>query len=156
MKRSIVLWSGSSIGGCPLEEASEQERMPFHNRIHCTMLPYLKGLIVIKEILHIVLIYLLLFFCIQSLVLNTVCAQFDLRRSLLRREALKYPWLSIHIHDSIMKGRSGIFRAWNLQETPWTQELKKNTRKNMKESKKERKARTTSHCVKNHKITNLI
>jgi hypothetical protein len=32
--------------------------------------PYLKGLIVIKEILHIVLVYLLWFFCIQSLVLN--------------------------------------------------------------------------------------
>ena len=28
MKRIIVLWSGSSIGGCPLEEASEQERIP--------------------------------------------------------------------------------------------------------------------------------
>jgi hypothetical protein len=27
MKRNIVLWSGSSIGGCPLEEASEQERI---------------------------------------------------------------------------------------------------------------------------------
>jgi hypothetical protein len=32
--------------------------------------PYLKGLIVIKEILHIVLVYLLWCFCIQSLVLN--------------------------------------------------------------------------------------
>ena len=31
---------------------------------------YLKGLIVIKEILHIVLVYLLWCFCIQSLVLN--------------------------------------------------------------------------------------
>jgi hypothetical protein len=28
MKRNIILWSGSSIGGCPLEEASEQERIP--------------------------------------------------------------------------------------------------------------------------------
>jgi hypothetical protein len=36
------------------------------------------------------------------------------RRSLLRREALKYPWLSIHIRDPMMKERSGIFRAWNL------------------------------------------
>jgi hypothetical protein len=34
------------------------------------VLPYLKGLIVIKEILHIVLVYLLWCFCIQSLVLN--------------------------------------------------------------------------------------
>jgi hypothetical protein len=34
------------------------------------VLPYLKGLIVIKEIFHIVLVYLLWCFCIQSLVLN--------------------------------------------------------------------------------------
>jgi hypothetical protein len=34
--------------------------------------PYLKGLIVIKEIFHIVLVYLLWCFCIQSLVLNKV------------------------------------------------------------------------------------
>jgi hypothetical protein len=34
------------------------------------VLPYLKGLIVIHEIFHIVLLYLLWFFCIQSLVLN--------------------------------------------------------------------------------------
>jgi hypothetical protein len=38
--------------------------------IHCMVLPYLKGLIVIKVILHIVLVYLLWLFCIQSLVLN--------------------------------------------------------------------------------------
>ena len=43
---------------------------PFHNRIHCMVLPYLKGLIVIKEILHIVLVYMLWCFCIQSLVLK--------------------------------------------------------------------------------------
>jgi hypothetical protein len=36
------------------------------------------------------------------------------RRSLLRRKALKCPWLSIHIRDPMMKGRSGIFRVWNL------------------------------------------
>jgi hypothetical protein len=34
------------------------------------VLPYLKGLIVINEILHIVLVYLLWCFFIQSLVLN--------------------------------------------------------------------------------------
>jgi hypothetical protein len=34
------------------------------------VLPYLKGLMVIKEILHIVLVYLLWCFCIQSLVLS--------------------------------------------------------------------------------------
>ena len=32
--------------------------------------PYPKGLIVIKKILHIFLVYMLWFFCIQSLVLN--------------------------------------------------------------------------------------
>jgi hypothetical protein len=32
--------------------------------------PYLKGLIIIHEIFHIVLLYLLWFFCIESLVLN--------------------------------------------------------------------------------------
>jgi hypothetical protein len=31
----------------------------------------------------------------------------------------------------MMKRRSGISRAWNLEETPWTQELKKNMKKNM-------------------------
>jgi hypothetical protein len=34
------------------------------------VLPYLKGLMVLKEILHIVLVYLLWCFCIQYLVLN--------------------------------------------------------------------------------------
>jgi hypothetical protein len=32
----------------------------------------------------------------------------------------------------MIKERSGISRAWNLYETPWTQELKRNMRKNMK------------------------
>jgi hypothetical protein len=40
------------------------------------VLPYLKGLIVIKEILHIVLVYLLWCFCIQSLVLNRTPSEF--------------------------------------------------------------------------------
>ena len=43
---------------------------PFHNMIHCIVLPYPKGLTVIKKILHIVIVYLLWCFCIQSLVLN--------------------------------------------------------------------------------------
>jgi hypothetical protein len=38
--------------------------------IHCMVLPYPKGLIVIKNIFHIVLVYLLWCFCIQYLVLN--------------------------------------------------------------------------------------
>jgi hypothetical protein len=37
------------------------------------VLPYPKGLIVIKKILHIVLVYLLWCFCIQYLVLNHLC-----------------------------------------------------------------------------------
>jgi hypothetical protein len=27
-EENYCIWSGSSIGGCPLEEASEQERIP--------------------------------------------------------------------------------------------------------------------------------
>jgi hypothetical protein len=34
----------------------------------------------------------------------------DFRRSLLQKEALNNPWLSIHIHYPMMKERS-----WNLQ-----------------------------------------
>jgi hypothetical protein len=37
-----------------------------------------------------------------------------------------------------MKERNGIFREWNLQENPWTQELKKNIRKNMNIPRKKR------------------
>jgi hypothetical protein len=32
----------------------------------------------------------------------------------LFKEALKNSWLSIQIRDPMMKGRSGISRAWNL------------------------------------------
>jgi hypothetical protein len=32
----------------------------------------------------------------------------------------------------MMKRRSGISKAWNLYETPWTQKKKKNMNKNMK------------------------
>jgi hypothetical protein len=32
----------------------------------------------------------------------------------------------------MMKGRSGISRTWNLQETPWIKEIMKNMKKNMK------------------------
>jgi hypothetical protein len=38
-----------------------------------------------------------------------------------------------------MKERSGISKAWNLQETSWTQELKRNMRKNMKIPRKKEK-----------------
>jgi hypothetical protein len=39
----------------------------------------------------------------------------------------------------MMKVRSGISRTWNLQETPWTQEIMKNMKKNMKIPRKEEK-----------------
>jgi hypothetical protein len=39
----------------------------------------------------------------------------------------------------MMKGRSGISRTWNLQETPWTQEIMKNMKKNMKIPRKKEK-----------------
>jgi hypothetical protein len=54
-------------------------------------------------------------------------------------EALKYSWLSIQIRDPMMQGRSGISRTWNLQETPWTQEPKKNMKKKMKIPRKKEK-----------------
>jgi hypothetical protein len=57
---------------------------------------------------------------------KTVRVQLNHRRRLLRRKALKYSWLSIQIRDPMMKGRSGISRTWNLQETPWIQEIMKN------------------------------
>jgi hypothetical protein len=39
----------------------------------------------------------------------------------------------------MMKERSGISRAWNLQETPWAPELKRNMRNNMKIPRKKGK-----------------
>jgi hypothetical protein len=41
----------------------------------------------------------------------------------------------------MMKVRSGISRTWNLQETPWTQEIMKNMKKKgiMKNMKKNMK-----------------
>jgi hypothetical protein len=72
------------------------------------------------------------------------------------KKALKYPWLSIHIHDPMMKGRS-----WNLQgmesiENSMDPRAKKKHEEEHEDSKKERKARTTSHYTKNHKTTSLI
>jgi hypothetical protein len=70
---------------------------------------------------------------------KTVRVQLNRRRRPLRRKALKHSWLSIQIHDPMMKGRSGISRTWNLQETPWTQEIMKNLKKNMKIPRKKEK-----------------
>jgi hypothetical protein len=49
---------------------------------------------------------------------KTVRVQLNHRRRPLQREALKYSWLSIQIHEPMMKVRSEISRTWNLQETP--------------------------------------
>jgi hypothetical protein len=72
---------------------------------------------------------------------KTVRVQLNRRRRPLQREALKYSWLSIQIHEPMMKVRSGISRTWNLQETPWTQEIMKNMKKKgiMKNMKKNMK-----------------
>jgi hypothetical protein len=70
---------------------------------------------------------------------KTVRVQLNRRRRPLQREALKYSWLSIQIREPMMKGRSGISRTWNLQETPWTQEIMKNMKKNMKIPRKKEK-----------------
>jgi hypothetical protein len=59
----------------------------------------------------------------------------------------------------MMKGRRWNLqeeRAWNLYKTPWTPKLKRNMRKNMKISKKERKSRTTNYYIENHKTTNMV
>ena len=69
-EEKYCIWSGSSIGGCPLEEASEQERIPSIIGSIVWCFPTLKGLMVIKEILNIVLVYLLWCFCIQYWILN--------------------------------------------------------------------------------------
>jgi hypothetical protein len=69
--------------------------------------------------------------------MKTVRVQLNRRRRPPRRKALKYSWLSIQIHDPMMKGRSGISRTWNLQENPWTQELKKNMKIPRKKAKPE-------------------
>jgi hypothetical protein len=47
-EEKYCIWSGSSIGGCPLEEASEQEMIPsIIGSIVWCWFPYLKGLIII-------------------------------------------------------------------------------------------------------------
>jgi hypothetical protein len=51
-----------------------------------------------------------------------------------------------------MKGRSGISRTWNLSMNPRDNEKHEEEHE---DSKKERKVRTTSHYINNHKITKL-
>jgi hypothetical protein len=69
---------------------------------------------------------------------STCSAQLQKKTS-SKKKALKYSWLSIQIRDPMMKGRSGISRAWNLQETPWTQKIKEKHEEEHKDSKKENK-----------------
>jgi hypothetical protein len=96
-------------------------------------------------------------FPLKIAAMKTACVQFDFRRSLPRKEALKYPWLSIYIHDPMMKGRS-----WNLQgmesiENSMDPRAKEKHEEEHEDSKRERKARTTSYYyTKNHKTTILV
>jgi hypothetical protein len=81
------------------------------------VLPYLKGLMVIKKILHIVLVYLLWFFCIQYLVLNKwyqstflgqtlwanifyFCRFFFRRR---KKRAATFSKFSVYLHKNLQK-----------------------------------------------------
>ena len=59
------------------------------------VLPYPKGLIVINKIFHIVLVYLLWSFCIQSLVLNT----FFINASLMKK---RKSFLTISILEHVV------------------------------------------------------
>jgi hypothetical protein len=49
---------------------------------------------------------------------DSMCSDQPQKKTFFRRESLKYFWLSIQIHNPMIKGRSGISRTWNLQETP--------------------------------------
>jgi hypothetical protein len=78
------------------------------------------------------------------------------KRSLLQKEALKYPWLSIYIHDPMIKGIS-----WNLQgmesiEDSMDPRAKVKHEEEHADSKKERKARTTDYYTKKHKTACLV
>jgi hypothetical protein len=73
---------------------------------------------------------------------KTIRVQLNRRRRPLRRKALKHSWLSIQICDPMKKGRSGI--SMNPRDNEKHEE-------EHEDSKKERKARTTSHYINNHK-----
>jgi hypothetical protein len=68
-------------------------------------------------------------------------------------EALKNSWLSIQIHDPMMKGRSGISKNMESTRNSMNPRTKEKHEEEHEDSKKERKARTTSHYINNHKIT---
>ena len=64
--------------------------------------------------------------------------------------------MSIHIHDPMMKGIS-----WNIQgiksiENSMDPRAKEKHEEEHEDSKRERKARTTSHYIENHKTTSLV
>jgi hypothetical protein len=82
--------------------------------------------------------------------------QFDFGRSILRKEDLKYSWLSIHIHDPMMKGRSWNLRGMEYIEKSMDPRAKEKHEEEHEDSKKERKSRTTCHYIKNHKTTILV
>jgi hypothetical protein len=74
----------------------------------------------------------------------------------LRKEALKYPWLSINIHDPMMKGRSQNLQGMESIENSMDPRAKEKHEEEHEDSKRERKARTTSHYIENHKTTSLV
>jgi hypothetical protein len=88
--------------------------------------------------------------------MKKVRVQFDFRRSLLRKETLKYPWLSIHIHDPMMKGRS-----WNLQgmesiENSMDLKAKEKHEEEHEDSKKESKSQNNQSLYRESQDTSLI
>ena len=73
------------------------------------------------------------------------------KKSLLQKEALKYPWLSIYIHDPMMKGRSWNHQGMESIEDSMDPRAKEKHEEEHEDSKKERKARTTINYTENHK-----
>jgi hypothetical protein len=56
----------------------------------------------------------------------------------------------------MMKGRSWNLKSMESIENSMDPRAKEKHEEEHEDSKKERKARTTSHCIENHKITSLI
>jgi hypothetical protein len=56
----------------------------------------------------------------------------------------------------MIKGRSWKLQGMESIENSMDSRGKEKHKEEHEDSKKERRARTTSHCIENHKITNLI
>jgi hypothetical protein len=68
----------------------------------------------------------------------------------------KYPWLSIHIHDPMMKGKILNLQGMESIEKSIDPRAKEKHEEEHEDSKRERKSRTTSYYNKNHKTTRLV